>query len=114
MFTLSQIGTTKQRTRLDLDGFSFIKDRKTNEKIYWRCIKYKSDDCHARLHTDLESKRIVKYPGEHNCKCDALEHELRQFSQQVAYRALNTQETADTILTNSYKGTCSLIETERF
>lgn len=105
MFTLSQIGTTKQRTRLDLDDFSYIKDRKTNEKIYWRCIKYNSD---------LESKKIVKYPGEHNCKCDALEHELRQFSQQVAYRALNTQETADTILTNSYKGTCSLIETERF
>lgn len=105
MFTVSQSGTSKQRPRLDLNGFSYVRDRVTCDKIYWRCIKYKSDHCHARLHTCLESKTILKQSGEHNCKFDATEHQIRQFSQQVADRALNTQETPNAIVTNCYKGT---------
>ena len=45
MFSITQHGTTKQRARLDLDGYSYVKDRAVNEKIYWRCIKYSSDQC---------------------------------------------------------------------
>lgn len=85
-----------------------MKDRITEEKIYWRCIKYKSDRCHARLHTCLESSTILKHPGEHVCKFDATEHQIRSFSQKVIDRALNTQETPDIILTNCYKGMCSI------
>jgi hypothetical protein len=33
-------GTTKQKPRLDLNGYSYIMDRSTNEKTYWRCINY--------------------------------------------------------------------------
>jgi hypothetical protein len=104
MFSISQIGTSKQKPRLDLDGYSYVKDRTTNEKIYWRCIKYYSDRCHARLHTCLESAKILKPPGEHICKFDGIENQLRIFSQQVVNRALNTQEMPDTIVTNCYKG----------
>ncbi|CAF3453961.1 unnamed protein product [Rotaria socialis] len=82
----------KQRPRLDLDGFSYVRDRITSDKIYWRCIKYKSDHCHGRLHTCLESKTILKHPSDHICKFDATENQVRQFSQQVTARALNTQE----------------------
>ena len=114
MFTLSQYGTSKQRPRLDLDGFSYVKDRTTNEKIYWRCIKYKFDNCHARLHTCLQSTTILKNPGEHACKIDATENQIRLFSQQVADRALNTQETPETIITHCYKGMSSLIDSEKF
>lgn len=105
MLTISQQGTTKQRPRLDLDGFSYVKDRTTGEKIYWRCIKYKADNCHARLHTCLESTTILKNPGEHSCKVDATEKNIRLFSQQVAERALTTQETPEMIITQCYKGT---------
>lgn len=104
MFTISQSGTSKLRPRLDLEGFLYVKDRTTSDKIYWRCIKYKSHHCHARLHTCLESATILKQPSDHNCKLDATEHQIRQFSQQVAARALNTQETPDVIVTNCYKG----------
>lgn len=109
MLTISHNGTTKQRPRLDLDGYSYVKDRITNEKIYWRCFKYSSDRCHSRLHTCLSSATVLKLPSEHCCKFDGTTNELRAFSQQVADRALNTQETPDTILTNCYKGMRSLI-----
>ncbi|CAF4940122.1 unnamed protein product [Rotaria socialis] len=87
----------KQRPRLDLDGFSYVRDRITSDKIYWRCIKYKSDHCHGRLHTCLESKTILKHPSDHICKFDAPENQVRQFSQQVTARALNTQENPDSL-----------------
>ncbi|CAM4944344.1 unnamed protein product [Rotaria socialis] len=93
----------KERPRLDLDGFSYVRDRITSDKIYWRCIKYKSDHCHGRLHTCLESKTILKHPSDHICKFDAPENQVRQFSQQVTARALNTQENPDVIVTNCYK-----------
>ena len=80
MFTVSQNSTSKQRPRLDLGGFSYVKDRTTNEKIYWRYIKYKSDHCHARLHTCLESTTILKQSDEHTCKFDATENQMRLFS----------------------------------
>ena len=32
--TISQNGTSKQRPRLDIGGFSYVKDHATNEKIY--------------------------------------------------------------------------------
>ncbi|CAF3722611.1 unnamed protein product [Rotaria socialis] len=104
MFTISQSGTSKQRPRLDLDEFSYVRDRIISDKIYWRCIKCKSDHCHARLHTCLESKTILKHPSGHICKFDATENQVCQFSQQVAARALNTQENPDVIVTNCYKG----------
>ena len=106
MFTISRSGSSKQRLRLDFDGFSYVRDRITSEKIYWRCIKYKSNYCHARLHTCLESQTILKHPDEHICKFDAIEHQIHQFSQQVAARTCDTQEIPDVIVTNCYKGEC--------
>ena len=65
-----------------------------------------SNHCHARLHTCLKSQTILKHRGEHICKFDASEHQIRQFSQQVTARTCNTQETLDVIVTNCYKGEC--------
>ena len=106
MFTISQSSTSKQRPRLDSDGFSYVRDHIISEKIDWRCIKYIPNYCHARLHICLESQIILKHPGEHICKFDATEHQIRQFSQQAADRAFNTQETSDVSVTNCYKGDC--------
>jgi hypothetical protein len=43
MATVSNTGTTKQKPRLDLDGYSYIIDRSTSEKTYWGCIKFYSN-----------------------------------------------------------------------
>ncbi|CAF3622430.1 unnamed protein product [Rotaria socialis] len=97
-------GTTKNKPRLDCDGYSYIMDRSTNDKTYWRCIKYSSDCCRSRLHTCILTNTIVKPPSEHICKVDGTTLQLRMFNEHVAHRAVNTQETPDIIVTNCYKG----------
>ena len=104
MATVSINGTTKNKPRLDLDGYSYIMDRSTNDKTYWRCIKYSSDCCRSRLHTSILTNAIMKPPSEHTCKVDGTALQLRIFNEHVAHRATNTQETPDIIVTNCYKG----------
>ena len=104
MTTIYITGTTKRKPRLDLDGYSYVMDRSTTEKTYWRCIKYSSHHCHSRLHTCIITNAIVKPPTVHTCVFDGATHELRKFNDQITSRALNTQETPDVIVTNSYKG----------
>ena len=99
MLTISQNGISKQRPRLDLGGFSYVKDRITNEKVYWRYIKYKSDHCHAHLRTCLESTTILKQPAERTYKFDTTENQIHLFSQQGPDRARNTEETPNIIVT---------------
>ncbi|CAF4539884.1 unnamed protein product [Rotaria socialis] len=41
--------------------------------------------------------------NEHICRVDGTTLQLRKFDEQVAHRAINTQETPDTIATNCYK-----------
>jgi FLYWCH zinc finger domain len=104
MATISNNGTTKNKPRLDHDGYSYIMDRSTNEKTYWRCIKYSSDHCRSRLHTCILTNVIAKPPSEHTCKLDGTTMQLRVFNEHIANRAINTQETPETIITNCYKG----------
>lgn len=104
MATVSNNGTTKQKPCLDYNGYSYVMDRSTSEKTYWRCIKYSSDRCHSRLHTSVLTRDIVKPPTEHTCRVDGTTLELRKFCENIVDRALNTQETPDTIVTNCYRG----------
>jgi len=104
MATISINGTTKLKPRLDFDGHSYIKDRSTSRKTYWRCIKYSTDLCHSRLHTCNVTNDVVKAPTPHSCKTHGSTLELRNFDQQIIHRARNTQETPDMIVTNCYKG----------
>ncbi|CAF1407048.1 unnamed protein product [Adineta ricciae] len=104
MATISNNGTTKNKPRLDLDGYSYIKDRSSDERTYWRCIKYSSDRCRSRLHTCILTNAIKKPPTKHTCKVDGTTLQLRVFNEHIAHRAVNTQETPDTIITNCYKG----------
>ncbi|CAF1633849.1 unnamed protein product, partial [Didymodactylos carnosus] len=50
------------------------------------------------------TNNIIKPPTEHICTIDGTTVELRKFDEQIAYRALHTQETPDMIITNCYKG----------
>jgi hypothetical protein len=88
MTTIVNNGTTKQKPRLDLNGYSYITDRSTNEKTYWRCINYYSHHCRSRLHTCIITNNVVKPPTDHTCKFDGTTHELRKFDEQIISRAL--------------------------
>ena len=104
MATIVNFGTTKQKSRLDFNGYSYIMDRSTNEKTYWPCINYYSDHCRSRLHTCIFTNNIVKPPTDHICKFGGTTLEQRKFDEQIISRALNTQETPDIIITHCYKG----------
>ena len=103
MLKISETGTTNPKPCLDLDGYSYVKDRSTSEKIYWRCIKYSSDSCHSRLHTCILTNQIVKPSSEHNRKFHGTANQIRLFNEEIVHRAANTQETPDTIVTTCYK-----------
>ncbi|CAF4181442.1 unnamed protein product, partial [Rotaria sordida] len=64
------ITTTKGRPLMILDGFSYIQDRRTDTKTYWRCENHKTFNCHFRIHTCNESVtkthvKILKQHGDH-------------------------------------------------
>ncbi|CAF4353068.1 unnamed protein product [Rotaria sp. Silwood2] len=103
MATISNNGTTKQKSRLDLDGYSYIKDRSTNEKAYWRCIKYSTHRCRSRRHTFVITNNIIKTPTERTCKSDGISFEQRKFDERIVQRARFTQEAPDLIVTDCYK-----------
>ncbi len=104
MATISNSGTTKQKPRLDLNGYSYVMDRSTSVKTYWRCIKFYSHHCRSRLHTCIITNNIVKSPTDHTCTFDGTTLECRKFDDQIISRTLNTQEPPDTIITHCYKG----------
>lgn len=104
MTTIASNGTTKNKPRLDYDGYSYIMDRSTNDKTYWRCIKYSSDHCRSRLHTCILTNVIAKPPSEDACKLGGTTLQFRVFNEHIANGAINTQETPETIITSCYKG----------
>ncbi|CAF3804450.1 unnamed protein product [Rotaria sordida] len=99
------ITTTKGRPLMILDGFSYIQDRRSDTKTYWRCENHKTFNCHFRIHTCNESVtkthvKILKQHGDHtaSCKRDFIKLSLRKFHEDIADRGKNTQETTDTVL----------------
>ena len=98
MATISTFRITKRKPLLDYKGHSYVKDRSTAEKIYWRCVRYSTQHCRSRLHTCIFTNNIVKPPTEHLCRFDGTVLELRKFDQQLIDRAKNTQETRTSLL----------------
>ena len=85
MATISNNGTTKQKPRLDLNGHSYIMDRSTSKKTYWRCMNFRSHHCRSRLHTCIITNNIIKSPTDHTCKLDGTTLECRKFDEQIIF-----------------------------
>ena len=95
-------GTMKNKPHLVYEGMSYILDRTTDVKTYWRCVKFSADQCRSRLHPCISTNAILKPPTEHTCKVNGTTAELRFFNEQIAYRAINIQEAPDAIITHCY------------
>ena len=71
MFTSVQLTTTaKGRPLMVIDGYSYIRDRQTDEKTYWHCENHKKFNCHYRIHTcnfttNAAHANILKCNGVH-------------------------------------------------
>lgn len=47
------------------DGYVYVKEKKIQDKIYWRCSAYtKKNQCHARAHT-VNQNIVRKTPHNH-------------------------------------------------
>ncbi|CAF1545685.1 unnamed protein product [Didymodactylos carnosus] len=92
--------TTKGRPLMVDDGYSYVKDRQTDLKTYWRCENHKHFNCHYRLHTCNVTNDILERKGTHvsNRNRDTTKLLLRKFDEKLNERATSTQETTDTIL----------------
>jgi hypothetical protein len=98
--------TTRGHPLMIIDGYSYVQDRRTDDKTYWRCEHHKSFNCHFRIHTCNSTSNtthvmILKQNGTHttSCKRDKIKISLRKFRENITDRAKFTQETTDTVLT---------------
>ena len=73
-------------------------------KTCWCCINYCSHHCRYHLHICIITNNVGKPPIDHTCKIDCTTLELWKLDEQIIFRALNTQETPDIIITHYYKG----------
>lgn len=94
---------------VDEENHIYEKQRMCGNKIYWRCEKYGSLLCRARLVTiETELHPIVNVKsksGQHNHTSSKAEVEARIFSNKIKARALNTQESSRAILSDELRET---------
>ncbi|CAF1107268.1 unnamed protein product [Didymodactylos carnosus] len=102
MVTISK--TSKGTPLLLNDGFCYILDHKTDEKILWKCEVQRKLNCHARLHTSLDNKVILKLIDTHNHSGNARSQHIRQFYENMKDEALQNHINPYNVLTQCYMG----------
>lgn len=78
--------------QLYIDGYLYSKDKETNEKIIFRCVKYQKSqtNCKARIHLDLDNQIIKDSSNEdHNHPGQAAEVKGRAIVQNITKSALD-------------------------
>uniref|UniRef100_H2XZ20 MULE transposase domain-containing protein n=1 Tax=Ciona intestinalis TaxID=7719 RepID=H2XZ20_CIOIN len=77
-------------------GHSYVVNRKTDEKILWRCNKYQIFKCRARIHTS--DGMIVKRLQEHNHAGNQAKVEATGAINKIKNMAVNSQESSQQII----------------
>ncbi|CAF2528246.1 unnamed protein product [Rotaria sp. Silwood2] len=97
--------TKRGRPLMIIDGYSYVQDRRTDDKTYWRCENHKTFNWHYRIHTcnstiTTTHVKILKQNGNHTTSCnrDQIKISLRKFRENLVDRTHNTQESTDTVL----------------
>ncbi|XP_077299573.1 uncharacterized protein LOC143920537 [Arctopsyche grandis] len=99
---LEYILSGRSRPKLIDQGFLFIKDRKVEDKTFWRCDQYLSQHCRARLHVVDET--IVRRVGEHSHSSNSARIEAVKTLQSIKDKAITTQHGTHQLLTESCTG----------
>jgi len=97
-FLLSK--TQKNKPLLLCNGFSYTIDKKTDEKIYWKCESAQTLKCKGRIHTDSLSTIILHETNNHNHLGNAVSSEIRIFEEKIRDRAINYNESTQTVIDN--------------
>ena len=100
-FTLS---TTKRKKPLLLcNGFSYTVDKVTEEKTYWKCEEARTIKCKGRVHTNITNTSILHESNNHNHPGNSVLCEIRLFEEKIRDRAVNYNETTQTVIDNCLK-----------
>ncbi|CAF4626901.1 unnamed protein product, partial [Didymodactylos carnosus] len=72
--------------------------------ILWKCEVQRKLNCHARLHTSLDNKVILKLIDTHNHSGNARSQHIRQFYENMKDEALQNHTSPHNVLTQCYMG----------
>ncbi|CAF4554165.1 unnamed protein product, partial [Rotaria sp. Silwood2] len=97
-FTLST--TQKNKPLLLSKGFSYIIDKITIDKTYWKCEHARKLKCKGRIHTNYINTILLYENDNHNHSGNAVSVEIRIFEEKVRDRAINSNETTQAVIDN--------------
>jgi hypothetical protein len=97
-FLLSK--TQKNKPLLLCNGFSYTIDKSTDEKIYWKCEFARKFKCKGRLHSDNLMTIVLHETNNHSHPGSALSSEIRIFEEKIRDRAVNYNESTQTVIDN--------------
>ncbi|CAF1571339.1 unnamed protein product, partial [Rotaria sordida] len=86
-FTLST--TQKNKSVLLPKGFSYIIDKTTIDKTYWKCEHARKLKCKGRVHTDYINTTLLYENDNHNHSDNEVSIEIRIFEGKVRDRVIN-------------------------
>jgi hypothetical protein len=89
-FTLST--TQKNKSLLLCKGFTYIVDKKTDEKTYWKCEDAQKLKCKGRIHTNYINTVLLHENDNHNHLGNAISSEIRIFKEKVRNQLLITMK----------------------
>ena len=101
---LQYVVSTRNKKKLIDNGYLFVKERASGEKIIWKRDQFYKTKRHARVHTS--EVRIVKRLGEYTCSHagNIARVETAKITNSVKEKAISTQETAHRITNQAYIG----------
>lgn len=91
------VKSEKGKPMLLVDGHLFVKDKKIQDKTYWKCHKF-SSYCKCRAITVNEDVTISK---EHNHSADPADIEVRKFMEKVKDDAKHTRDSPHYIISTA-------------
>ncbi|CAF1179479.1 unnamed protein product [Didymodactylos carnosus] len=100
--TLSK--TSKNAPLLIHNGFSYIIDRRNDEKIFWKCEHARKYACHGRLHTDLSNVFIKTVDDHENHTGNPRSGLIRQYYERLQVESQQNQTNPHNILTQTNIG----------
>ena len=89
---VSNNGIIKPKSLLDIDKYSYIMDRSSTGKTYWRYIKYYFHYCHFRLYIYVITNNIIKPPKDHKCAFYGTTLTLRKLNEEIILCALQLKK----------------------
>ena len=99
---LKFVSSEKGRPKLLLDGYLYYKDKQVQERVYWKCERFRNIKCGARVVTECDS--VLSMRSEHNHIGDAAHVEAEKVMTVIRDAARNTRDTPTYIVSSASIG----------